>query len=147
MSDLPGAVLFACSENALRSPMAEALMKHLHGKRIYIDSVGVRGGDLDSFSIVVLAEIGLDLSRHHSKTFDDLPDDFYDLVITLSPEAQHRALEMTRTGAVEVEFWPTADPSVVRGNRDARLAAYREVRDALLAQILERFPLPGAVDL
>ena len=140
MSDLPGAVLFACSENALRSPMAESILKHLHGHRIYVDSVGIRAGELDGFAVEVLDEIGIDLSRHHSKSFNDLEDEYYDLIITLSPEAQHRAVELTRTMAVDLEFWHTFDPSIVEGNRDTCLVAYRKVRDRLLERIRDRFP-------
>lgn len=140
MSDLPGAVLFACSENALRSPMAESILKHLHGHRIYVDSVGIRAGELDGFAVEVLDEIGIDLSTHRSKSFDDLEDEYYDLIITLSPEAQHRAVELTRTMAVDLEFWHTFDPSIVEGNRDTCLAAYRKVRDRLLERIRDRFP-------
>ena len=140
MSDLPGAVLFACSENALRSPMAESILKHLHGHCIYVDSVGIRAGDLDGFAVEVLHEIGIDLSRHRSKSFDDLEDEYYDLIITLSPEAQHRAVELTRTMAVDLEFWHTFDPSIVEGNRDTCLVAYRKVRDRLLERIRDRFP-------
>lgn len=146
MSDLPGAVLFACSENALRSPMAESILKHLHGHCIYVDSVGIRAGELDGFAIVVLDEIGIDLSRHRSKSFDDLEDEYYDLIITLSPEAQHRAVELTRTMAVDLEFWHTFDPSIVEGNRDTRLAAYRQVRDQLLQRIRDRFPSSPPLD-
>ena len=140
MSDLPGAVLFACSENALRSPMAESILKHLHGHRIYVDSVGIRAGELDGFAVEVLDEIGIDLSTHRSKSFDDLEDEYYDLIITLSPEAQHRAVELTRTMAVDLEFWHTFDPSIVEGNRDTCLVAYRKVRDRLLERIRDRFP-------
>tara|TARA_Y100001934_G_scaffold54599_1_gene67282 strand:+ start:121 stop:564 length:444 start_codon:yes stop_codon:yes gene_type:complete len=140
VSDLPGAVLFACSENALRSPMAESILKHLHGHRIYVDSVGIRAGELDGFAVEVLDEIGIDLSTHRSKSFDDLEDQYYDLIITLSPEAQHRAVELTRTMAVDLEFWHTFDPSIVEGNRDTCLAAYRKVRDRLLERIRDRFP-------
>ncbi len=146
MSDLPGAVLFACSENALRSPMAESILKHLHGHCVYVDSVGIRAGDLDGFAVEVLHEIGIDLSRHRSKSFDDLEDEYYDLIITLSPEAQHRAVELTRTMAVELEFWHTFDPSIVEGNRDTRLAAYRQVRDQLLQRIRDRFPSSPPLD-
>ena len=146
MSDLPGAVLFACSENALRSPMAESILKHLHGHCIYVDSVGIRAGDLDGFAVEVLHEIGIDLSRHRSKSFDDLEDEYYDLIITLSPEAQHRAVELTRTMAVDLEFWHTFDPSIVEGNRDTRLAAYRQVRDQLLQRIRDRFPSSPPLD-
>jgi protein-tyrosine-phosphatase len=138
-----GSVLFACTFNAIRSPMAEALMKHFHGHRIFVDSVGVRDGDLDPFAIAVMDEIGIDLSRHHCKTFDDLEDTSFDLVITLSPEAQHRAVEMTRTMACEVEFWHTFDPTAVEGNRETRLDAYRQVRDTLSRHIRTRFPVLG----
>ena len=146
MTDLPGAVLFACTENALRSPIAESILKYFHGRQIYVDSVGVRAGEIDGFAVEVLDEIGIDLSRHRSKNFDDLEDEFYDLIITLSPEAQHRAVELTRTMAIDIEFWNTFDPSIVEGNRDTRLAAYRRVRDQLLERISARFPLTPPLD-
>ena len=138
------AVLFACERNSVRSPMAEALLKHFHGRSIYVDSCGLRDGEIDPFAAAVMSEIGLDLSRHQSKTFDDLDDGFFDLVITLSPEAQHRAVEMTRDSVITIEYWQTADATAETGSREQRLAAYRAVRDALRAQILARFPLPGS---
>ncbi len=141
MSDLPSAVLFACTQNSVRSPMAEALLKHLLGHRVYIDSVGVRAGEVDPFAVEVIEELGIDLSRHRSKSFDDLEDTSYDLIISLSPEAQHKAVELTRTMACEVEFWMTMDPSIVEGNRDMRLDAYRAVRDQLKKRIEDRFTL------
>lgn len=141
MADLPGAVLFACNLNAVRSPMAEALLKHLLGHRVYVDSCGVRAGKIDPFAVEVMEEIGINLSRHRSKSFDDLEDTSYDLIISLSPEAQHSAVELTRTMACEVEFWNTLDPSIVEGNRDMRLQAYREIRDGLKRRIEERFVL------
>ncbi|MGE5145988.1 MAG: arsenate reductase ArsC [Candidatus Eiseniibacteriota bacterium] len=140
--ELPGAVLFACTHNAIRSPMAEGYLKFLHGKRIFVDSVGLRGREIDGFAVAVMQEIGIDISRHQAKTFDQLEDSSFDVVITLSPEAQHRAIELTRTMAVEVEFWNTFDPSVVEGSRAERLAAYRQVRDTLIERIKERFPPP-----
>lgn len=140
MGELPAAVLFACSENAIRSPMAEALLKHLLGHRIYVDSCGVRAGELDPFVLAVLEEIGIDRSMHRPKTFDDLEDSSFDLIVSLSPEAQHSAVEMTRTMACDVEFWNTFDPSLVEGSRETRLQAYREVRDQLLERIKARFP-------
>jgi protein-tyrosine-phosphatase len=144
MPDMPDAVLFACTWNAVRSPMAEAMMKFLHGHQVYVDSVGVRAGDLDPFVVEVLDELGIDVSRHVPKSFDDLEDTSYDLIITLSPEAQHHALEMTRTMAAEVEFWPTLDPSFIEGSRDRRLGAYREIRDQLMKRLKERFPIVSA---
>jgi protein-tyrosine-phosphatase len=142
VEDLPGSVLFACSANSIRSPMAEAILKHLLGHRIYVDSAGVRAREVDGFAIAAMQEIGIDIDRHRSKTFDDLEDTSFDLVITLSPEAQHSAVEMTRTMACEVEFWNTLDPSIVDGTREMRMDAYRQVRDQLLERIKARFPLP-----
>jgi protein-tyrosine-phosphatase len=147
MSDLPSAILFSCTMNSVRSPMAESIMKFLHGHRVYIDSAGVRSKDIDGFAIAVMDEIGIDLSRHHAKTFDDLEDDFFDVVITLSPEAQHRAVELTRVMACEVEFWNTMDPSLVESeDRETVLDAYRQVRDHLLMKIKQRFPVQSASD-
>ncbi len=141
MRELPDAVLFACSLNSVRSPMAESLLKHLLGHRIYVDSTGVRSGEVDPFAVEVMDEIGIDISRHRGKSFTDLEDTSYDLIVSLSPEAQHSAVEMTRTMACEVEFWNTLDPTVVEGNRETRLNAYRQVRDTLRRRIEERFTL------
>ncbi len=139
MVDLPGSVLFACTQNAIRSPMAEAILKHLMGHRIYVDSVGVRAGEVDGFAVAVMEEIGIDLSRHRSKSFEDLEDTSYDVIISLSPEAQHKAVELTRTMACDVEYWRTLDPSLIEGNRENCLQAYRQIRDQLMARIRERF--------
>ena len=141
---LPGSVLFCCTYNSVRSPMAEAIMKYLHGKHVYVDSVGVRAQDVDGFVVAVMDEIGIDVTKHRSKTFDDLEDDSFDLIISLSPEAQHKAVDMTRTMACDVEFWNTLDPTIVEGSREDRLEAYRTVRDGLMKRIRERFPLTGA---
>lgn len=141
MDGLPGAVLFACSMNQVRSPIAEAILKHLHGRHIFVDSVGVRRGEeVDGFAVAALDEIGIDLARHHPKSFDDLEDSYFDLIISLSPEAQHKAVEMTRTMACDLEYWPTLDPSLIEGSRQARLDAYRDLRDGLFKRIRERFP-------
>jgi protein-tyrosine-phosphatase len=140
----PSSVLFACSLNSIRSPMAEALLKHWHGRHIYVDSVGVREAEIDPFAVAVMEEIGIDLRRHRPKTFGDLEDTSFDLVVSLSPEAQHSAVELTRTMACDVEFWPIFDPTAVEGSREERLAAYRLVRDNLKARILERFPMAPA---
>ncbi len=141
MADLPHAVLFACSLNSVRTPIAEGLLKHLLGHRVYVDSVGVRAAEIDPFAVSVMEEIGIDLSKHRPKAFDDLEDTSYDLIVTLSPEAQHQAVELTRTMACEVEYWPTFDPTIVEGSRETRLAAYREVREGLQRHIEERFAL------
>ncbi|HUL07121.1 MAG TPA: arsenate reductase ArsC [Candidatus Acidoferrum sp.] len=144
MDGLPGSVLFCCTLNAVRSPMAEGLFKLLHNRRVFVDSVGVRAGELDPFAVAAMDEIGIDISRHRAKTFDNLEDTSFDLIVSLSPEAHHRALEMTRTMACDVEFWNTFDPSIVEGNREARLDAYRAVRDTLMRRIRERFPAHAA---
>ncbi|MEZ5866653.1 MAG: low molecular weight phosphatase family protein [Geminicoccaceae bacterium] len=148
MSELPGAVLFACSFNQIRSPMAEALLKYLHGRRIFVQSAGVRAGDeVDGFAVAVLDELGIDLKGHRPRSFDQLDDDFFDLVISLSPEAQHRAVELTRTSSCELEFWHMPDPSLVDGTREQRLDAYRELRSMLLDRLRQRFPVAGGPGL
>lgn len=143
----PGAVLFACNFNRVRSPMAEALLKRLVGTDIYVDSCGLKAAPvdddeeekLDPFVQVVMAEIGCDLSRHRAKTFEGLEDNSFDLIISLTPEAQHRAVELTRGRAAEIEYWPTFDPTLAEGSWEARLAAYRGVRETLAQRIAERF--------
>ncbi|PHS78342.1 MAG: low molecular weight phosphatase family protein [Rhodospirillaceae bacterium] len=136
---LPSAVLFSCTMNAIRSPMAEAIMKHYYGAEVFVDSVGTRTQELDGFAIVVMAEIGIDITAHKAKTFDDLEDTSYGLVISLSPEAQHKAVDLTRYMACEVEFWNTFDPSIIEGSREVRVEAYRKVRDELVKRIQDRF--------
>ena len=138
----PHAVLFACAHNTVRSPMAAALFRHLYGRGAYVTSAGARKGEPDGFAAEVMDEIGLDISRHKAMTFEELEDWEglnFDLIVTLSPEAHHRALDLTRTLAVEVEYWPTPDATAAEGSRAQRLDAYREVRDLLLARIKERF--------
>jgi protein-tyrosine-phosphatase len=144
--ELPGAVLFACTLNSVRSPMAAALMRHLLGKFVYVDSAGVRAGELDPFAVEVMEELGIEIGKYKPKPFEDLEDGSFDLAITLSPEAQHRAIEMTRTSAVEVEYWPTMDPTAIEGTREQRLDAYRQVRDDLMRRIRERFEERPAAD-
>jgi protein-tyrosine-phosphatase len=143
----PQAVLFACGLNAIRSPIAAGLFAQLFGRSIYVGSAGVRKGELDPFAVAVMAEIGVDISRHKPVTFEEL-DDLeglnFDLIVTLAPEAHHRALELTRTSAVDIEYWPTADPAAIEGSREQRLDAYRAVRDQLLTHIRERFTKPIA---
>src|SRR5713226_4741148 len=138
----PQAVLFVCGLNAVRSPMAAALFKHLFGHIAYVGSAGVRKGELDPFAVAVMDEIGIDIAAHRPITFEELEDLEglnFDLIVTLSPEAHHGALELTRTLAVEVEYWPTSDPTAIEGSREQRLDAYRALRDHLVAKIRERF--------
>jgi protein-tyrosine-phosphatase len=138
--DLPGALLFACNINQVRSPMAEALMKLHFGAQVYVDSCGLRPSpDTDPFVTAVMDEIGADLAHHHPKSFDDLADGSFDLVISLTPEAQHRAVEMSRGRATDIEYWATSDPTLVEGSREAMLEAYRRTRDELAGKILARF--------
>jgi protein-tyrosine-phosphatase len=145
----PLAVLFACGFNSVRSPIAAGLFAQLFGRAIYVGSAGVRKGDVDPFAVAVMAEIGVDISRHKPITFEEL-DDLeglnFDLIITLSPEAHHRALELTRVSAADVEYWPTADPTDADGSREQRLDAYRAVRDQLMKKLRERFARPGPVN-
>ena len=143
-ADLPGAVLFACSRNAARSPMAASILKHLAGRRVYVDSAGVRAGAPDPFAAAVMEEIGIDLSGHVPKSLGELPDFSFDLIVTLSPQAHHQALQLASGYAVEVEYWPTPNPSHAEGSREQMLEAYRALRDGLFARIKARFPLMGA---
>ena len=137
--DLPSAILFACTQNVIRSPMAAAVMKHFYGHRIHVASCGVKPGPADPFVAAVMDEMGIEMGKHRPQNFADLEDTSFDLVISLSPEAHHRALELTRTMAIEAEYWPTLDPSVVSGSREQILDSYRAVRDGLVRRIRERF--------
>jgi len=138
----PHAVLFACGMNSVRSPIAAGLLRQMFGTNIYVGSAGVQKGELDPFAVAAMDEVGIDIARHKPVTFEEL-DELeglnFDLVVTLSPPAHHRALELTRTRATEVEYWPTVDPTVAEGNREQRLNAYRELRDQLMTRIRERF--------
>jgi protein-tyrosine-phosphatase len=139
----PQAVLFACGLNAVRSPMAAALLRHMRGAPLYAASAGVRAAELDPFAVAAMEEIGIDIAGHRPMTFEELEDLEglnFDLIITLSPEAHHKALALTHRIAAQVEYWPTADPADVEGNRAQRLDAYRAVRDQLMARIRSRFP-------
>ena len=138
----PHAVLFACGLNMIRSPMAAALFKHLFGARAYVGSVGVRKGEPDPFAVAVMDEVGLDISRHRPMTFEELDEAEglnFDVIVTLAPEAHHKALELTRTIAADVEYWATPDPSAVAGSREQQLDAYRDLRDQLFERIRQRF--------
>jgi protein-tyrosine-phosphatase len=142
---LPGAVLFVCTMNSVRSPMAAAILRHLAGRRVYVASAGVRAGGPDAFAATVMEEIGIDITQHTPHTLRDLYDTSFDLIVTLSPEAHHQALELTRTMAVEVEYWPTFDATGLIGyaSREQILQAYRDVRDQLFGRIKRRFGLEG----
>jgi len=137
----PQAVLFACGMNSVRSPMAAGLFKHFFG-RTYVGSAGVRKGETDAFAVAAMEELGLDIAKHKPMTFEELEDWEglnFDLIITLAPEAHHKALELTRTMAADVEYWPTLDPTPTEGTREQRMDAYRAVRDQLMKRIKERF--------
>lgn len=138
-------MLFACGLNSVRSPMAAGLFKHFFG-RTYVNSAGVRKGELDPFAVAAMEELGLDIAKHKPTTFEELEEWEglnFDMIVTLSPEAHHKALELTRTLAADVEYWPTPDPTVTEGSREQRLDAYREVRDQLTKRIRERFGTPA----
>src|SRR3954466_12832973 len=141
-STRPHAVLFACGLNSGRSAMPAGLFKQMIGRTSYVASAGVRKDELDPFAVAVLDEVGIDIAKHRPMTFEELEDWEglnFDLIVTLSPEAHHKALELTRTIAAEVEYWPTPDPTAVEGTREQRLAAYREVREQLTERIKNRF--------
>ncbi len=141
----PTSVLFCCDHNAVRSPMAEGIMKKLYGREIYVQSAGVRNDlEIDGFAIAVCEEIGVELSRHRVRSFDEMEewgDDLsgFDLIVALSPASQRRALELTRVNSLEVEYWPVLDPTGLGETREQKLEAYRQTRDQILARIRERF--------
>lgn len=142
---LPQSVLFCCDHNAVRSPMAEGIMKKLYGMECYIQSVGVKNDlEIDGFAIAVCAEIGVELSRHRSRSFDEMEqwgDDLssFDLVLALSPASQRRALDLTQFYHLDVEYWPILDPSGLGETREAKLVAYREARDMIVSRLTQRF--------
>lgn len=137
----PTSVLFICNFNAVRSPMAEALTKHYLGRKIYVDSVGLRPETTEAnpFTIAAVKEVGLDLSAHTPKSMDELLDSSFDLIITLSPDSHHKAIAMTRTMSADVEYWPTFDPTTTTGNREAIMDSFRQLRDMLDLKIRSRF--------
>ncbi|WP_343040345.1 low molecular weight phosphatase family protein [Nitratireductor arenosus] len=137
-------MLFVCGMNAIRSPMAESIARSLLPANVFLASAGVRAGARDPFVDAVLAEDGMAPLERAPRMLDDLEDDYFDLIVTLAPEAHHAALELTRALSVEVEYWPTPDPSIVSGTREQILAAYREVRDRLSARIRGRFGLDAS---
>ena len=131
----PQSILFCCTMNAIRSPMAEGLLKKLIGTSVYVDSAGVIESARDNFMVESMAEIGVDMSKHRGKTFDGLQDSYYDLIVAMSPEAQHHAIELTRTMACEIWFWRILDPSIIEGSRENRVSAYAEVRNQIAANV------------
>lgn len=141
---IPKSVLFVCNRNAVRSPMAHALADRHCRRRVFVHSVGLAPGDLDPFSVAVMDELGIDISGHRPRSIEDLPARDFDLIVSLTPEAQHRAVELTRDSDAAVEYWPTFDPTIESGARAHRLAAYRTVRDDLARRIAERLPFHGA---
>ena len=147
MARSPQAVLFICGQNSVRSPTAACLLRHLVPRGLYVQSAGVSKADLDPFAVAVMKEIGLDISNHKPWTVADLEDWEglnFDLIVTLSPEAHHKALQLTATSATELEYWPTPDPVGIEGRREIQLDAYRNVRDSLQKRIRERFA-PAAI--
>jgi protein-tyrosine-phosphatase len=137
----PQAVLFACGWNAVRSPMAAALCRQMFGEAVHVGSAGVRKGELDPFAVAAMQEIGVDMSKHRPMTFEELQEWEglnFDLIVTLAPEAHHRALELTRSLGIAVEYWPMQDATAAEGSREQRLSAYREVREQLAKRIRER---------
>lgn len=140
-SRMPSSVLFVCGMNAIRSPMAECLARHMLGGKIYLASAGVNRGESDLFVAAVLAEEGLTLDARQPRELQELGDGYFDLVVTLTPLAHHAVLERMRGFSVDVEYWPMPDPTLVQGTRDQILDAYRDVREQLKRRIAERFSL------
>jgi protein-tyrosine-phosphatase len=138
-TSFPGTVLFACTHNMIRSPIAEGIMKQLHPKTVFVDSCGINAGASDGFVITVMQEIGIDMTKHEPKSFGDLDDEYFDLIICFSEDSYRKAQEFSRAKSTEVEYWPVFDTGLVSDNREERLAAYRLVRDRIRELIKERF--------
>jgi protein-tyrosine-phosphatase len=144
----PTSVLFCCDYNAVRSPMAEGIMKKYYGTRIYVQSAGVKNElDVDGFSVAVCAEIDVELDRHRTRSFQEMEEwgdkiDAYDLIVALSPAAMRQAQEYTRYHAIDVEYWPIFDPTGLGETREAKLGAYRQARDQIETRIRARFGPP-----
>lgn len=135
----PDSILFVCGMNAIRSPMAEILTRSMLSGKVYVASAGVTRGERDMFVDAVLEEDGLTLKERQPVGLEELNDGYFDLIVTLTPQAHHVVLERMRSFAANVEYWPMPDPTLVTGSRDQRLAAYRDVRDQLKRKITERF--------
>lgn len=148
MDLLPQSVLFCCDHNAVQSPMAEAIMKKFYGTGTYVQSVGVKNDlEIDGFSIAVCQEIDVELSRHRSRSFDEMEqwgDDLssFDLVVALSPASQRRALDLTRVFHLDVEYWPILDPTGLGETREAKLDSYRQARDQIIEKLQARWGPP-----
>jgi len=146
----PHSVLFCCDHNAVRSPMAEGLMKKFYGQRAYVQSAGVKNDmEVDGFSIAVCQELGIELSRHRARSFEEMQewgDDLsgFDLIIALSPASQRMALELTRYFHIDVEYWPILDPTGLGEGREAKLSAYRQSLNQIRDRMLTRFGPPTA---
>ncbi|MEM6387505.1 MAG: low molecular weight phosphatase family protein [Pseudomonadota bacterium] len=150
MADIPQSVLFCCDHNAIRSPMAEGMMKKFYGHDSYVQSAGVYNDmEIDGFSVAVCHELGIELARHRSRSFDEMQewgDDLsgFDLVVALSPGAQRKALDLTRYFHLDVEYWPIMDPSGIGETREAKLDQYRQARDQIRNRMVDRFGAPAA---
>lgn len=150
--ELPQSVLFCCDHNAVRSPMAEGIMKKLYGTGTYVQSAGVTNDmEIDGFSIAVCQELNVELSRHRSRSFNEMEewgDDLgsFDLIIALSPASQRRALELTRYHSLEVDYWPILDPTGLGETRDTKLARYRQARDQIMSHLIDRFGPPTEIN-
>ncbi|MEM8632996.1 MAG: low molecular weight phosphatase family protein [Pseudomonadota bacterium] len=149
---LPSSVLFCCDHNAVRSPMAEGMMKKFYGHDTYVQSAGVKNDlEIDGFSVAVCAEMDIELARHRSRSFDEMEewgDDLsgFDLIVALSPASQRRALELTRVFHLDVEYWPILDPTGLGEGREDKLRSYRQARDQIRDRIFARFGPPTADD-
>lgn len=145
MQTIPQSVLFCCDHNAVRSPMAEGILKKLRGDRVWVQSAGLRHDlEIDGFAVAVCAEIGVDLKRHQARSFEEMEAwgdqiDGYDLIVAMSPASQRRALELTRWYSIEIEYWPTLDPTGMGETRERKLDAYRQTRDQILERVRRRF--------
>jgi len=92
----------------------------------------------DPFASAVMEKLGIDMSKHKPVSLAGVHDTSFDLIVTLVPEAYYKALEIVSGIAIDVEYWPTQDPSLASGNREQILGACRAVYDGLFTEILGR---------
>jgi arsenate reductase len=125
-------VLFLCTHNSARSQMAEGFLRAMAGDRFEAGSAGTEKTSVYPLAIRAMAELGVDLSGHTSKVYEDLASEGWDFLITVCDDANERCPWVP--GSVKRLHWSFADPSRATGTEEERLAVFRRVRD----QIRER---------
>ena len=125
--------LILCTGNSARSQMAEGLLRHLAGDRYEVHSAGTHPGIVRPEAIEAMAEIGIDISGHRSKSVDEFTGRQFDYVITVCNRANETCPVFP--GAPNRIAWDFDDPAAMEGDHDVRMGAFRRVRDEILARL------------